>query len=168
MNSLSLRSSFQPAWSESSARPAAVDGCDTAHRLWLDSVDERCAPRSSARGPIQLVADNHAAVQTAAPEAHAPATARTRATSPESDPPLDRYEDQIQALSQLPRPHDGSSVFLGSSTFARWTDLEKVFKKHDAHDLAFGGSTIPEINHYFDRLFDGFTPKEVVFYAGDE
>ncbi|MFX4466500.1 hypothetical protein ABTA69_20815, partial [Acinetobacter baumannii] len=80
----------------------------------------------------ELIANNDAKVLT--PRLEAPAPASVSPKSPESDPPLDRYEDQVKALAQRPRPHDGSSIFVGSSTFAKWTDLEKVFKKHDAHD----------------------------------
>lgn len=83
-----------------------------------------------------------------------------------TEPQIDRFESEIKDLESEPRPRDGSTVFLGSSTFARWSAIDSEFKSFDAHNLAFGGSTLPEINHYFDRLFAGFVPKQVVLYAG--
>ena len=164
------------------SRTEAADrtGAGDVGHLLLASADETYAPRvtnSRRKQPIQETdgppADNPAAASLNKVGTVAGAESQTTAkrgisAAAESDtlPPIDRFESQIQSLESLPRPEDGSAVFVGSSTFARWNELEKDFKSFEAHDLAFGGSTIPEINHYFDRLFAVYTPKDVVFYAG--
>jgi len=97
---------------------------------------------------------------------------------------LDRFKADIQAYEaqdaaetaktvheagqkgvKLIAPHH-QTVFIGSSTFTRWRSLETVFKKFDAIDRGFGGSTIPEITHFAKRVVLPYQPKEIVFYAG--
>jgi lysophospholipase L1-like esterase len=73
-------------------------------------------------------------------------------------------EGGLNAL-QVVAPHH-QTVFVGSSTFTRWRSLETVFKKFDAIDRGFGGSTIPEITHFVKRVVLRYQPKEIVFYAG--
>jgi lysophospholipase L1-like esterase len=87
-------------------------------------------------------------------------------TGRQNDPPINRFEAEVSALEHEHRTADCSTAFLGSSTFARWQSIENDFRQQAACNLAFGGSTIPEINHYFDRLLTGHEPKQVVFYAG--
>ena len=86
------------------------------------------------------------------------------------DPPLDRFESDIQAFEAQDRlnpPTPGGTLFIGSSTFALARQkIEARFKDFHAIDRAFGGSTIPEINHYFDRVVAPYKPVEICFYAG--
>lgn len=82
---------------------------------------------------------------------------------------LNRFEASIRAFEaqdQKQPPAHGATVFVGSSTFALWTNLEHEFKDLGAINRGFGGSTIPEVNHYSDRIVLKYKPKRVVFYAG--
>lgn len=47
-----------------------------------------------------------------------------------------------------------------------WKKLESEFSEFKAINRGFGGSTLPEINHYFDQLVCNYKPKTVVLYAG--
>jgi lysophospholipase L1-like esterase len=85
---------------------------------------------------------------------------------PATEPKMDRFESAIKEIESKPKPPENSTVFIGSSSFARWTSIDSDFKQYNARNEAFGGSTIPEINHYFDRLFEGVKPLQVVMYAG--
>ncbi len=82
---------------------------------------------------------------------------------------LDRFENEIRAyerkdkLNQAPVGH---IVFIGSSTFTRWQSLEKDLSDLQPINRGFGGSTIPEINHYETRLVAPLKPSRIVFYAG--
>lgn len=82
---------------------------------------------------------------------------------------LDRFEEQIRAFekkdAQQPPP-PGGTVFIGSSTFALWTDLEYTFRAFQAVNRGFGGSTLPEVIHYTPRVVLKYQPKRVVVYAG--
>ncbi len=85
------------------------------------------------------------------------------------DPALDRFAGDVSAfeahdLAALPAP--GGTVFVGSSTFAHWTTMETDLKDLAAINRGFGGSTLPEVNHYFDRLVAKYKPAKIVLYAG--
>jgi lysophospholipase L1-like esterase len=86
-----------------------------------------------------------------------------------SDPPLNRFEQQIRAYEKADRlrpPAPGGTVFVGSSTFVKWTSLERDFASIGAINRGFGGSTIPEVTHYMNRIVTPYHPARVVLYAG--
>ena len=81
-----------------------------------------------------------------------------------------RFVDDIKSFEKQDRsspPPEGGTVFVGSSTFTLWgKDLEKTFAKYKAINRGFGGSTLPDINNYVDRIVSKYKPKRVVLYAG--
>jgi lysophospholipase L1-like esterase len=94
-----------------------------------------------------------------------------------TSPDIDRYEYDILGFEQQDaRVHsrlinntnalNDVAVFVGSSTFARWNELEKIFAPFHAINRGFGGSTIAEVTHYADRIIAPLRPKEIMFYAG--
>jgi lysophospholipase L1-like esterase len=84
-------------------------------------------------------------------------------------PPIDRFELAIKRFEWKDRhwpPHQGAVVFVGSSTFTKWRTLELTFREFRAINRGFGGATIPEVNHYVDRIVTNYKPSKVVFYCG--
>jgi len=82
---------------------------------------------------------------------------------------IDRFEAEINAYEAKDkrRPvQPGETLFVGSSTFRLWSNLETEFKDQHAVNRAFGGATIDEINHYADRIVIPYKPSRIVFYAG--
>lgn len=76
---------------------------------------------------------------------------------------LERLEKEIETLK-----FDPKLVFYGSSSFTLWTELSNHFKKYDAINLGFGGSTLAACTWYFDRLFKNLNNVEaIVIYAGE-
>lgn len=73
---------------------------------------------------------------------------------------------QFERKDKESPPPAGSTLFVGSSTFTRWTTLESEFQDCHAVNRGFGGSTIPDINHYIDRIVINYKPSRIVFYAG--
>ncbi|MDR3613683.1 MAG: GDSL-type esterase/lipase family protein [Candidatus Obscuribacterales bacterium] len=86
------------------------------------------------------------------------------------DQPLDRFEDDIrsfEAMDVTQPPLAGGIVFIGSSTFAHAASrIEAEFADMNAICRAFGGSTIPEVNHYLSRVVLKYQPARICFYAG--
>ena len=86
------------------------------------------------------------------------------------DQPLDRFEEDIRAFESSDAAQtrvDGGTVFIGSSTFAHAAGrIESEFSDINAICRAFGGSTIPEINHYLSRVVLKYRPAKICFYAG--
>ena len=57
-------------------------------------------------------------------------------------------------------------VFLGSSSIRLW-DLDHYFPGLRTLNRGFGGSQISDSLHYAERLVFPYSPKVIVFYAGD-
>ena len=89
------------------------------------------------------------------------------AAAHDADP--QRWEDHIQAFEAADRrspPRMGGVLFVGSSSIRGW-DLDRWFPDRNAINRGFGGSTIPDVNHYIDRIVLPYRPRTIVFYAGD-
>lgn len=86
-----------------------------------------------------------------------------------SDLPFNLFEHDIkdfEASDKVEPPPQHGTVFVGSSTFTKWTSLESEFREFKAINRGFGGSTIPDINYYVDRIVTKYHPNRIVFYAG--
>ncbi|MFK5924041.1 MAG: SGNH/GDSL hydrolase family protein [Verrucomicrobiota bacterium] len=70
-----------------------------------------------------------------------------------------------QADKQSPPPRD-AILFVGSSSIRMW-DLDPFFPKLKKINRGFGGSTIADSIHFFDRLIKPYQPQVILLYAGD-
>lgn len=80
-----------------------------------------------------------------------------------------RFDAQVQAMVDKDRtspPPQASILFIGSSIFRLWTDLEKQMAPLPVFNRAFGGSRTWEVLAYMDRLVLPHKPKVVVYYCG--
>lgn len=85
------------------------------------------------------------------------------------DPDPARWEKNIAAFEALDAAKsfpEGGVVFTGSSSIALWKDLDKHFAKHHVLNRGFGGSTLPDVNHYLERIVTKHKPKTVVLFCG--
>ena len=57
-------------------------------------------------------------------------------------------------------------LFIGSSSIRKWKTSE-YFNYKTIINRGFGGSHISDINHYFNTIIFTYSPKIIVFYAGD-
>jgi lysophospholipase L1-like esterase len=89
---------------------------------------------------------------------------------PQVDQPLERFAEDILAFGREDKDHPppvGGTVFVGSSTFTHAAAmLKEYFAEFRPILRAFGGSTIPEINHYIEQTVLRYKPAKIVFYAG--
>jgi lysophospholipase L1-like esterase len=105
-----------------------------------------------------------AAESSAAPSAAAPASA-----APAADPAA-KWEPAIAAFEKKDKespPPQGATLFVGSSTFAKWKELEADFKALRAINRGFGGSMISDVLYYADRIVIPYKPRAIVLYGGD-
>jgi lysophospholipase L1-like esterase len=58
-------------------------------------------------------------------------------------------------------------LFIGSSTFRRWTDLHTYFPESNVLNHGFGGSRLPEAIYFADKMVYQYKPSQVVLYEGD-
>ena len=64
-------------------------------------------------------------------------------------------------------PPKHAILFLGSSTFRKWTDVQKYFPDYPIINRGFGGSTIPDAIHYLDKIVFPYHPRQILIYEGD-
>lgn len=80
-----------------------------------------------------------------------------------------KWDKEITAIETKTRAAGnpkGTILFVGSSSIRLW-DLGTSWPGLSVLNHGFGGSTLPDTVHYFDRLVAPFAPKAVVVYAGD-
>ncbi len=64
-------------------------------------------------------------------------------------------------------PPKNGILFVGSSSFTNWKELETVFKNYNAINRGFGGSTLAQANYYIADLVYPYQPRQVVIYSGE-
>lgn len=102
--------------------------------------------------------------------AQQPPTSETRASAAKTIN-LTRHEKQVRDFEEadnvLPPPQNGI-LFTGSSSVRLWHKwLKKDFAGLEVIGRGFGGSTMPELLHYMDRLVLRYKPRAVLVYEGD-
>jgi lysophospholipase L1-like esterase len=81
----------------------------------------------------------------------------------------ERYEKEIQKLEEKFRSEavpPGGLLFVGSSSIRLWK-LDQSFPDLKAINHGFGGSTLADSIHFFDRIIAPAKPATIVMYAGD-
>jgi lysophospholipase L1-like esterase len=83
---------------------------------------------------------------------------------------LPPFWSEIQAFKKgdsLRMPPEGAVVFVGSSSFQKWTDVQAYFPNHTIINRGFGGSSFPDVIRYAGDVIFPYKPKQVVVYCGD-
>jgi lysophospholipase L1-like esterase len=79
------------------------------------------------------------------------------------------YED-IQAFKKQDKdsmPPKNAILFVGSSSFTKWTDVQDYFPKHTIINRGFGGSTLQDVIRYANDIIIPYQPKQIVIYCGE-
>jgi lysophospholipase L1-like esterase len=79
------------------------------------------------------------------------------------EPAIQKFETEDKANP----PAKGSVVFIGASSFARWTNLAESFPDLKVVNRGFGGSELSEAVKYAPRVVVPHAPRIVVLYAGE-
>lgn len=91
------------------------------------------------------------------------------AASQAAPPDPARWERDIAAMEAAdavkPPPH-GGIMFIGSSSIRLWTTLAADFPGLPVSNRGFGGSQLPDVTAFLDRLVQPYHPRQVVIYCG--
>jgi lysophospholipase L1-like esterase len=81
----------------------------------------------------------------------------------------DFYEDiqQFKTHDSIHVPPRHAILFIGSSSFTKWTDVSDYFPGYTIINRGFGGSTLPDVIRYADDIIYPYHPKQVVIYCGE-
>jgi lysophospholipase L1-like esterase len=80
------------------------------------------------------------------------------------------FEDEINDFKRqdsIQFPGTGKILFVGSSSFRLWKDIQADFPGHPLINRGFGGSTLHDVLVYKEDLIKPYHPKQVVIYCGE-
>lgn len=80
------------------------------------------------------------------------------------------YYNDIQAFKKqdsIHKPIGSEILFVGSSSFTYWQDVENWFPGHRIINRGFGGSNLLDVIHYADDVIFAYQPKQIVIYCGE-
>ena len=72
-----------------------------------------------------------------------------------------RKQDSIQP------PPSNAILFVGSSSFTRWTDVQNYFPGYTIINRGFGGSTLVDVLRYEEDVIFKYNPKQILIYCGE-
>lgn len=80
------------------------------------------------------------------------------------------FAGEIKAFKEadrLQQPPANAIVFVGSSSFRMWKDVQEDFPGRTIINRGFGGSSLPHVIDYLDEIVIPYKPKQVVIYCGE-
>ena len=72
-----------------------------------------------------------------------------------------RHQDSVQAPPVHP------ILFIGSSSFTKWADVQNYFPGYTILNRGFGGSTLLDLLRYEEDVIFKYDPKQIIIYCGD-
>jgi len=80
------------------------------------------------------------------------------------------FKEDIQNFKKLDSinpPLQHAILFVGSSSFTKWKDVQDYFPGYTIINRGFGGSSLPDVIRYANDIIIPYHPKQVVIYCGD-
>jgi lysophospholipase L1-like esterase len=80
------------------------------------------------------------------------------------------FANEIAAFKKqdvLHPPPANAILFVGSSSFTKWTDVADYFPGYSIINRGFGGSSFPDLIRYVNDIIIPYHPKQIVIYCGD-
>ena len=80
------------------------------------------------------------------------------------------FADEIKKFRQtdsVQMPPQHAILFVGSSSFTKWTDVQQYFPAHKIINRGFGGSRLLDVMMYADDVIFPYQPKQIVIYCGE-
>ncbi|WP_421829319.1 SGNH/GDSL hydrolase family protein [Larkinella sp.] len=80
------------------------------------------------------------------------------------------FENEIKAFEEQDRsasPPQNVILFTGSSSIKLWQTLQADFPDKKVLNRGFGGSKLPDVIYFADRVTVPYKPKQIVIYAGE-
>jgi len=64
-------------------------------------------------------------------------------------------------------PPKNAILFIGSSSFTKWTDVQDYFPGYTIINRGFGGSTLLDEIRYANDIVFPYQPKQIIIYCGE-
>ncbi|MDY0200899.1 MAG: GDSL-type esterase/lipase family protein [Tenuifilaceae bacterium] len=75
--------------------------------------------------------------------------------------------NRFKEIDKETSPPQNATLFIGSSSFTMWYDVQEQFPEHTIINRAFGGSTLEDQIRYFEDVVLPYNPKQIVIYCGE-
>ena len=82
-------------------------------------------------------------------------------------PPFWSDIQQFRKLDSVQPPPSNAILFVGSSSFTRWTDVQNYFPGYTIVNRGFGGSTLADVLRYEEDVIFKYNPKQILIYCGE-
>jgi lysophospholipase L1-like esterase len=83
------------------------------------------------------------------------------------EPPFWNDVQAFKKQDSVHMPPQHEILFVGSSSFTKWTDVQNYFPDHPIINRGFGGSTLLDVMMYADDVILPYNPKQIVIYCGE-
>jgi lysophospholipase L1-like esterase len=80
------------------------------------------------------------------------------------------YRSDIQNFKKqdsIAFPGTDKILFVGSSSFTKWTDVQNYFPDYPIINRGFGGSAIVDVIRYENDIIFSYKPKQIIIYCGE-
>jgi lysophospholipase L1-like esterase len=64
-------------------------------------------------------------------------------------------------------PPKNAILFVGSSSFRMWDNMQQMFPGYTVINRGFGGSTLKQLADYMNDIVLPYNPKQIVIYSGE-
>jgi len=73
----------------------------------------------------------------------------------------------FKILDSASFPSKNAILFVGSSSFTNWKDVQAYFPGYKIINRGFGGSALPDVIRYEKDIIFPYQPKQIVIYCGE-
>lgn len=74
---------------------------------------------------------------------------------------------QFKENDRLNPPPEDAILFIGSSSFTMWQDVQDYFPEYTIINRGFGGSILTDQIRFADQIVFPYSPRQVVIYCGE-
>ncbi len=81
-----------------------------------------------------------------------------------------QFEAEIkhfEKMDSIQMPIQNANLFTGSSSIRFWGSLASDFNGYSVLNRGFGGSRLPDLAHFTERIVTKYNPKKVFIYSGE-
>jgi lysophospholipase L1-like esterase len=84
-----------------------------------------------------------------------------------ASPPFWKDIQNFKKQDSIHFPPKNAILFIGSSSFTKWTDVQDYFPGYTIINRGFGGSTLLDQIRYANDIIFPYEPKQIVVYCGE-
>jgi lysophospholipase L1-like esterase len=84
--------------------------------------------------------------------------------------PAQFYADEINTFKKqdsIAMPAKGQILFVGSSSFTMWKDVQNYFPSYPILNRGFGGSTLTDVTYFAADVILKYDPRQIIIYCGE-